>query len=114
MAVQVLFCSIVSWINTDDNQVKYWDKGGDFGYFKKVAEARDAGSVAGKLDFKDWSGIGDALFMFLFVDFMDKLITVQADVFRLAIQWGCRSAELITPGCTSALFPPIGGHHTMY
>lgn len=76
--ISVLFCSIVSWIKSDDSKVEYWSRGGDYDYFKKVVEARGAPSVAGKLSFDDMGSVGTALFMFLFVDFMDTSGTLYA------------------------------------
>jgi len=80
--ITVLFCSIISWIKVDPPDgptgVEYWSMGGDWEYFKKVVEARGAPSVAGKLKFDNWSGVGDALFMFWFVDFMDTSGTLYA------------------------------------
>ena len=39
--INVLFCSIVSWIKTDDpSSVEYWSRGGDWDYFKKVVDVR--------------------------------------------------------------------------
>jgi len=67
--ITVLFCSIISWIKTDDNQVSYWTRGGDYDYFKKVFDARSADKVAGKLSFADMGGTGFAIAMFFFVDF---------------------------------------------
>ena len=76
---QVLFCSIVSWIKTDDpSSVEYWSRGGDWDYFKKVVDVRGAPSVAGKLSFDDMGSVGQALFLFLFVDFMDTSGTLYA------------------------------------
>ena len=75
----VLFCSIVSWIKTDDpSSVEYWSRGGDWDYFKKVVDVRGAPSVAGKLSFDDMGSVGNALFLFLFVDFMDTSGTLYA------------------------------------
>ena len=58
--------------------MQYWSRGGDYDYFKKVVDARGAPSVAGKLSFDDMGGVGTALFMFLFVDFMDTSGTLYA------------------------------------
>ena len=75
----MLFCSIVSWIKTDDpSSVEYWSRGGDWDYFKKVVDVRGAPSVAGKLSFDDMGSVGNALFLFLFVDFMDTSGTLYA------------------------------------
>mmetsp|Transcript_25268 Transcript_25268/g.71256 ORF Transcript_25268/g.71256 Transcript_25268/m.71256 type:complete len:611 (+) Transcript_25268:84-1916(+) len=76
--VTVLFCSIISWINTDDNKVNYWKQGGDYEYFKKVVEGRGASSVAGKLSFSDMGDTAFAILMFFFVDFFDTSGTLYA------------------------------------
>jgi len=71
-------CSIISWIDVKGGGMNFWEQGGNLEYFKKIVDVRGAGSVVWKLDFSDWTGVGDALFMFFFVDFMDTTGTLYA------------------------------------